>query len=141
MFLCDRRFIRATIALDDTRACANVNLIEDHPDHQSFILKHMKIALAPSALASRRYCKRWNIERECHFAARVSFGMTVALARPSTFGYGAPQGIYNSEDFSTVYTLIGKCGLFPNKIAKKKYYNIISNKFIITDWILVALTS
>ena len=39
---CTLAVAHATVVIDDTRACANVSLMEDHPDHKSFILKHIK---------------------------------------------------------------------------------------------------
>ena len=58
----ERRFVCASVVLDDNRASANVNLTEIHIYDVIFQVK---------------YC------------ARVSFWMTVALARPSIFGKGA----------------------------------------------------
>ena len=59
---CNRRFARASVISDDTRASAAVNLMEIYTMPNDLNFKHLlKIALAPSVLAL-------NIVRECHFA-------------------------------------------------------------------------
>ena len=52
--ICYRRFVRATVVLEDTRDFANVY---DHPNQKSLVFNTSKMTIPPSALALRRYSK------------------------------------------------------------------------------------